>query len=283
MFVRRKVTANLSFHGEGGALQNLSYNGFRVQADIRVKGPQAGTATVKIYGLSESHMNALSRVPFRPVSVGNNTLQILAGDENNGMSVVFEGTVIQAWPDMQKMPEVYLRIDAVPGAYEAVKPVDPTSFSGATQYKDVASKIIEKFGLPFENNNIQGVLMDPYYWGTARQQMMMFAQDTRLGWIQENGIVAVWPKDGHRTNAGEVYVSPETGMVTAPMAAPGGIIVRTLFNKSIKYASTMRVKSRIKLANGSWTIAALSYQLDAETPHGGWFATIYGVSQQQGG
>jgi hypothetical protein len=113
--------------------------------------------------------------------------------------------------------------------------------------------------------------------------MMMFAQDTRLGWIQENGIVAVWPKDGHRTNAGEVYVSPETGMVTAPMAAPGGIIVRTLFNKSIKYASTMRVKSRIKLANGSWTIAALSYQLDAETPHGGWFATIYGVSQQQGG
>lgn len=277
-FLERLITVNCSFHGDGGALSNISFAGYRVRAHIKIAGNQAVTATIKLYGLSLSHMNALSRVPFKPTSIGNNTVQVLAGDKENGMSVVFEGTVIQAWPDMQNAPEVFLRIDATIGAFEAVKPVEPTSFQGSTEAATVAGKIAEKMGIPLENNNVLIKLLNPYYWGTARQQMLMLGQATRMGWIQENGILAIWPPNGERTSAGTVNISKETGMVGYPYAVPGGIVVRTLFNRAIKYASKMNVKSDIKLANGSWTIADIELDLDAQLPNGAWFATIFGVS-----
>jgi len=277
-FVERKIDVACSFNGDGGALSNLNFSGFRVRTHIKIAGSQAVTATIKIYGLSLSHMNALSRVPFKPTSVGNNTVRVMAGDEINGMSLVFEGTVIQAWPDMQSAPEVFLRIDAVIGAFEAVKPVEPTSFKGTTNVATIAGKIAEKMNIPLENNGVNIKLLNPYLWGTARQQMLMLGQATRMGWIQENGVLAIWPPNGSRTSAGTVNISKETGMVGYPYAVPGGIVVRSLFNRAIKYATTMNVKSDIKLANGSWTIADIELLLDAQVPGGAWFATLFGVS-----
>ena len=277
-FLERIITVKCSFQGQTGALQNLSFTGYRVHADIKIAGHSANTASIKIYGLSLSKMNALSVVPFKPTRLGPNTVQVLAGDRENGMSVVFEGTVIQAWPDMQKAPDVFLRIDAVQGAFAAVKPVEPTSFSGPTKLKDIATAISKKFEMPLEDSGIQGVINNPYYWGTAFQQMKMFGQATRIGWIPENGTLAVWPENQVRKTAGETILSRKTGMVGYPFAVPGGIMVKALFNKTIKYASTIVVESDITLANGRWGVQSVDLQLMSETPHGLWFSTIFATN-----
>lgn len=280
-FLERFITVNLSFSGQGGPNSNIGFAGYRVRAHIHTPGNQAGTATIKIYGLSLSHMNTLSRVPYRPTEIGANSIQVLAGDKENGMSIVFEGTVIQSWPDMQAAPEVYLRVDAAPGPFQAVKPVKPTSFKGSTPVTTIAGKIAEKMGIPLEDNGVRTKLLDPYYWGTARRQMLMLGQATRMGWIQENGVLAIWNQNEGRTSAGTVNISKETGMIGYPYAIPGGIVVRTLFNRAIKYATLMNVKSDIKLANGTWIITNVEYDLDAQTPGGAWFATLYGAGMQQ--
>lgn len=277
-FVERVIEVQCSFRGETGALQNLSFKGYRVHADIKIAGHEANTATIKIFGLSLSHMNALSVVTFKPTSLGQNTVKVLAGDEVNGMSVVFEGTVYQAWPDMQKAPEVFLRIDAYKGGFESVKPVEPTSFAGQTKVSTIANTIAGKFGLKLEDNGIQGVLNNPYYWGTAFQQMKLFGQATRIGWIPENDTLAVWPQNGVRKEAGSLTISPRTGMVGYPFAAPGGVMVKTLFKRTIKYASTIVVESDITIANGKWGVQSIDLQLMSQTPFGLWFATIFATN-----
>ena len=277
-FVQRDITINFSLGGQGGTvpLSNISFPGMRTSVHIKIAGQHANTATAAIYGLSLAHMNALSKVPFKPTKLGANTIQIQAGDKENGMSTVFEGTIIQAWPDMQSAPEVFLRVDAKTGAYESVKPVTTTSFAGPTKAAVCAQVICGKMNLPLENNNVQYVLDSPYFWGTGIHQMMQLAKATRMGWVVEKGTVAIWPQGGVRTQAGQAYISKETGMVGYPFAVPGGIVVKTLFNKAVAFASTMQIKSDITIANGTWGISMVELELESQMPRGRWFCTLYG-------
>jgi hypothetical protein len=66
-------------------------------------------------------------------------------------------------------------------------------------------------------------------------------------------------------------------MVGYPMAVPGGIMVRTLFNKAIAYASQFTVQSDITQANGLWKVTKINLELDSQMPNGRWFAVLYGT------
>jgi len=277
-FVERRINTSFSIGGSGSgvALTNKTFSGLRTSARIAAAGSVDLRATVEIYGMSLSEMNALAVIPLQPTKVGQNTIRIEAGDAENGMSVVFEGTIIQAWPDMQNAPEVPFRVDAVAGAYQAVKPVDPSSYSGPTDVAQVASQLAGKMGYTFENNGVNLKIDSPYFWGSGLHQMIQLGEATRMGWVQENNVLAIWPQGGARTSAGTTNISKETGMVGYPLATPSGILVKTLFNRAIKYGGQMNVKSDIQRASGTWTIWRVDYDLDAMVPHGKWFTSLYG-------
>ena len=281
--IERKIEVNFSMGGDAGGSTSLNLSGHRVITNIEVKGGRWVTATAHIFGMTLSHMNALTTVPWRPLLLGKNFVQIKAGDAQNGMSVVFNGMIIQAWPDMQSMPEVALRVDAQVGGWEKVNPKDPTSFEGPTKVSDVHAAIAKKMDATPENNGVKAMINSPYMWGPAYTQMHQLAQATRIGWILENKILAIWPQGGSRESAGSTNISKETGMVGYPMAAPGGIVVRTLFNKAIAYASQFTIKSDITQANGTWVVTGINLELDSQMPNGRWFAVLYGTPLGDGG
>jgi len=274
-FIERQIEVNFAMKGNAtGSGGSLTLKGLRVLTNIDVAGDKWVKATALIFGMSLAHMNALTTVPWRRLLIGKNFVQIKAGDAINGMSVVFNGTIIQAWPDMQSSPQVPFRVDAIVGGWETVNPVEPTSFSGPTKASEVHAAIAKKMEAQPEDNGVKSVLADPYMWGPAFSQMRQLAQATRVSWILENGVLAMWPQDGVRQAAGTTTISKETGMVGYPMATPGGIVVRTLFNKAIKYGSTVTVKSDITQANGSWRVTGLRWELDSQMPNGRWFCVV---------
>ena len=283
--IERKVTVTFDMGGAGessGASQ-IALSGHRVITDIVVAGGQWVTATAMIFGMTLAHMNALTTVPWRPLLVGKNKVKIEAGDAQNGMSVVFTGTIMQAWPDMQAAPEVPFRVDATVGGWEKVNPKEPTSFAGQTKVSEVHAQISQKLEATPENNGVDTSINNPYMWGPAYTQMEQLAKTARVGWILENGVCAIWPQGGNRQSAGSTTIPRETGMVGYPMAVPGGIVVRTLFNKAIAYASTVTVKSDITQANGTWVVTKINLELDAQMPNGRWFAVLYCTPQGSGG
>jgi len=275
--VERAVEIDFAMAGSGASVGNtsLKLSGLRVITNITVAGPRWVKATAHIFGMTLSHMNALTVVPWRALLIGKNFVQIKAGDAQNGMSVVFNGTIMQAWPDMQAAPQVPFRVDATVGGWEKVNPVDPSSFTGPTKVSDVHAIIAKKLGATPENNGVTTSLDSPYMWGPAYTQMHQLADATRVSWILENGVCAIWPQSGSRQSAGSTAISKETGMVGYPMATPSGIVVRTLFNKAILYGSHVTVQSDITQANGSWKVTSIDLELDSQMPNGRWFAVLY--------
>jgi hypothetical protein len=71
-----------------------------------------------------------------------------------------------------------------------------------------------------------------------------------------------------------VLVSPKTGMHGYPSYTIDGIFVRTLFNPSILFQSTIEVQSELTPACGIWAVQRLDHDLDSLVPHGKWFSSI---------
>ena len=148
---------------------------------------------------------------------------------------------------------------------------------------DVHTIIAKKMGATPENSGVNAVLNNPYMWGPAFTQMKQLASATRASWILDNGVLAMWPQNGIRQNSSATIISKETGMVGYPMGTPSGIVVRTLFNRAIKYGSVVTVQSDITQANGRWKIIGLEYELDAQMPKGRWFCVLNCVNVDNGG
>jgi len=275
----RILRVSFAMSGDGST-QSLSFTNLRMRAQITVAGSTETHLRLSIYGMTLSHMNALSYVPFLTDSVGNNTILVEAGDAESGMSTVFQGTIFLAWPNMQNAPEVSFDVEAMVGVYNGVKPANPPylSFSGPTDVATAAQKIagLHDPPLTFENNGVNLQIDSPYFWGSPRNMMHQLGKITRMGWIEENGKLAIWPQQGSRTSAGTQIISAQTGMVGYPAAVPGYIVVKKLFDRAVPYASQVTVQSDIQRACGSWTVWYVNYELENYLmPHNRWFTTLF--------
>ena len=259
--------------------KNYSMIGKRISAKIVLAGMGfKGTCSLQIYGMTLSEMNALSHTGWILTEQRANTVTVMAGDDDNGMSEVFTGIIGYAWPDMTNQPQVVFRVEAQGGLVDALKPAEPTSFKGATPFRTAAQTIAQKFHKPrmLEIFNINKTLNSPYFYGAALMQFQYLAKAARVAWVDEDEkTLAVWPIDKARGGGdGGAVISKYTGMVADPIGTPGGIIVKQLFTRPYKMGSTVTVQSIIDQANGTWSIGRIEYSLESEMPHGEWFTTI---------
>lgn len=240
---------------------------------VKAGGPSMGTLQLQVYGLRLSLMNQLSTLGVMPTLIRRNTVSLEAGDSVNGMAVVFQGTITNAWADFQASPDIPFHVEAHTGLIEAVKPIPPSSFRGSASVVVIMSGLAAQMGLAFENTGVSTVLSSPYFYGSARSQAQACAEAANIEWIIDNGKLAIWPK--LQARGGQVpLVSVETGMVGYPAYTSKGIMVRTLFNPAIGYGSKISVKSILTPACGEWIVYSLDHDLDAMVPNGQWFSSM---------
>ena len=263
---------------EGG--QTINVSGLRSTCRVENAGaPSQGTATVEIYGLPLSTMNALTVLGTQQATVYKNKIFVQAGDEH-GMELIFEGWIFIAYADAQAMPQVCFRIGANAAAFEYVMKSQPTSIKGSGDVAQIAKTLAQKMGVNFENNGVKVKLSNPYLSGSYGTQMQELAEHAGIGWVLDRGTLAIWPTGGNRGSSGNV-VSAKTGMVGYPAFVQSGIIVSTLFRPGFKPATTFEVQSDLTPANGTWTIYNLFYDLESLTHHGRWFAVLSGYRTSQ--
>ena len=68
---------------------------------------------------------------------------MFAGDANTKPTVVFGGTIIEAWVDGQSAPEVCFRVTAQAGYINALKPAPAISFNGSVDIATVLNQIAQ--------------------------------------------------------------------------------------------------------------------------------------------
>ena len=280
-FVRRKI--DLSFQlgrgnfGEDGE-DTVEVSGLRVSMQTsNTSGPGMGHANLRVYGLTLSVMNQLSR--YLRLADGHvvtrfNNISIKAGDEGKILPTIFRGLMKLSAIQPSSMPDVCLQVAAIAGGFESVEMIPPTSIPNPTDVATLLAGLAEQAGLGFENNGVSVMLPPMYLRGSIRNQMLTAVEAARINWTIENDVIAIWPKNGSR--GGEIaLISPDTGMVGYPTNNEGYLLaVTTLFNPQLRLGNTVQVKSGLPYANGMFEIRKVSHELESEIPGGRWFTTV---------
>jgi hypothetical protein len=289
-FTKRQISVTFAY-GTGadgsGTPQEVKIPALRMTARINIAGGASmGELNLRIYGLDLGLINRLSTLGVPMALVRRNSVIVEAGDDQNGMAQVFQGTISQAWADFNLAPDVAFEVIANTGLYEAMAPVPPFSAKGDVDAAQIMSQLAQKMNLRFENSGVTGVkLNNPNLPGSYRQQAEKVANSGRFNWIIENGILAIWPFNNSRTGNTKV-ISKDTGMIGYPSYTSQGIVVKTLFTPNLRFGSKVQVISTaVPLARGQstspigtqvlpvdgvWAVTTLNHDIAAEYPGGMW-------------
>ena len=260
--------ASGSFGDSGGNTANIT--GLRVSVHIEVAGgPQQSHMELAIYGLPLSMMNQLTTFGSNYLLQQKNGVQVFAGEAGGQMSLVFQGNIFQAWVDAQALPQVCLRVVATPGSFYNSMPQTPLSFQGPTPAATVAQKIAGYLGMQFENNGVKTVLSNPYYASDAVSMIRKLAQHGGFDFIMDKGTLAITPVGTSRSGDTPSIAPPK--MVGYPIFISNNLVVKSIFDPTIKYNGDIQVTSSLTPANGKWRVSKLEYDLESKVPHGRWF------------
>lgn len=278
-FTKKRINVSFSYGkgqtGEAG-VNVTKMTGHRISCKIVQAGQDnSATLSMQVYGMTLAVMNSLARTGVEAQAQMNNFVTVEAGDDVNGMNVVFTGNITYAWPDMTNEPQVVFRVEANESQLDNAKPAEPTSFKGPVPFIKPAQVIAQKMGRTFEDGGVKKILNNPYFFGSGIMQFRQLAAMARVAWVSElNKTVAAWPIDKARPG-GNYEISKANGMVTDPVGTQSGILVKTMYKRPIQFGTSINIKSIIDAANnGPWNVQRVEYSLESEMPHGEWFVTI---------
>lgn len=253
----------------------------------RAGGPAMSTAMVEIYGLTLSFMNQLSTLGLVATTLRRNSITIMAGDSDS-QTVVFQGTITNAYPDLDGAPNVPFRVEAHTGLIDSIAPADPVSYPKGTTAQDALASIAAKMGVPFENNGVS-VALPPgsYYYGSLRNQALAIVEHAGISWNgMEDATLAIW-NPGESRGGEAPLISKATGLVNYPSFNSNGISLRTIFNPAIGFGKKISVQTALNGvlskaagkgasdgAKSTWVTFDLNHELETLTPHGSWFSDL---------
>jgi hypothetical protein len=261
----------------------LTFTGLRVICHVEaVVFPQMGsTLTMKVYGMSLDHMNALS-VAGLLFDTRQNLVLVQAGDDVLGLSTVFTGQIIEAYPSLDTAEDAHFYVYASVSSTAQLKPVAPSSYPGSVPAATAMQAMATQAGFNFQNNGVTAVLQSPYFPGTAWQQIQSAVRAANCFAFLDGptNTLTIWPKNAATPPAATVLISPKTGMIGYPKFQKKMIIVRTLFNPqlALRPSLTVMVQSQLAAANNAkLTVVKVDHDLASQMPDGPWETTVEGT------
>jgi hypothetical protein len=284
-FVSRQIDVTITLgtgdFGEGKG-NTVTLSGYQVSANIQKFGnPTTDAAEIRIYGLSATLLNTLSRLGKPLQYERTNTITVSAGDAVAGMSTVYTGIMWDSYGDFDASPDVCLFVAAFQNTINSAAPVAPLSFAPGASVAVIAAQIASVMGLGFINDGVSATLPGSFYAaGSAQGQLDKLQQAGNFNYITTGGTgssLEIWPKGGSRGAMGPL-ISPSTGMVGYPKYSDAGIEVRALYMPGMGVGTPFQLQSSLTGAVGLWYVLSISLELEANNPTGGdaWFMDITG-------
>ena len=300
-FVRRKidVTFTLAQGGFGSdGSDTVKLSGLRVSVQINNAGlPSGATAKIRIEGMTQQLMSRLSVLVRNVVQPTQNNVLIEAGDDINGMSVVFDGGIYEAFADFNGVPNVAFVASALSTLLPNAVPITPTSYSGGASVSTIMAAIAGKAGLGFQDAGVSVTLQSPYFPGTAGEQIDRCAAAAKIIANIDKRTLYIWPKGGSQSSDVPL-VSAATGLLGYPSYNQNGVTFATIFNPSLSFYEPIQIQSDYLAAawvnqygqlpgyptsNGRWVIYNLSHDIQSEVPDAPWESMISAQRQDNVG
>lgn len=265
--------------GSFGTTKNnqITLQGFRASVDIdKAGGQMMGELRAQIYGVSQSDMNSITTLQWKPGYAIKNTIQVFAVDGNQ-VTLVFQGNILNAWGNYDSMPDVYLQIQAQSAFFNQLIAVAPRSFKGSIGVATIMQQIANSMGLTFENNGVSTQLTDVYLPNTDLTQARLLARAAGIVLIIDDTTLAICPPNTSRKGIVPL-ISDQTGLSGYPTFDGVGVNFSILFNPAVTFGGSIKLTSSIKQASGTWIVTSIAHKLESEKDGGAWFSKIRGNS-----
>lgn len=297
-FIERKIDIQIQLNGDtfDGSNSTLSLSGLRVTASIQTySGSQstfASNVQLRICGMRQSDMDKLSTLGYEATKFRQNTIQILAGDDQSGMSIVFTGGITGCYVDYNAQPDVGVEIIAYAGAQQQYQPIAGSSYKGVMDVATMIQGITAQMGLRFINNGVTSKLSNHAVGGTGMVQIWDIVKAAGIFANQslDGSTITIWPPGGSIDDT-TIMISSQTGMVGYPMYANQGIEVVTLFNPTLQVGRWIQVDTSINNLNsttqlkyggqnapqgenGRYYIWTIAHDISSQVANGPWFSRI---------
>lgn len=283
-----------SFSGEGEP-DTVVYEGFRSSVQIQAPGGwQYSTAKASIKGMALDVMQRLTIINYTNTELQRNEITIEATGLDGEYSVLFVGTINNAYVDYMGAPDVAFNIEAIQLLFDANIADKPTSWPGVNKVSEIATFLAGKFGYRLENNGVISTVTDQILTGSYHNQLVHLCEKIARcqHWIDaRSGTVSIAPM-GSPLDLPEVSISPETGLVGWPTPNHLGVDVVCLYNPEIRHGAPIKLTTSVAVSgqstaipegqtqtqqgqqislSGKWYVNGIATILDCETPGGAWF------------
>lgn len=262
------ANANTKFPGTNS--NKLILTNMRVSATVQSVARQSPSASVRIYGMTQTDMNALT-VAWANFPVVLNNIITLEANGGDGWTQVFSGTIKEAQPMYRNAPDVYFEALAIILYNHKVNPVAPTSYQETVDIGLVAGDLAEKMGFAFINGGINTVLAGPLYLdGTLYDQLATACYAAKADFYFLSDTLLITPANQPRSQRPAVLLNARSGLIGYPQYTGSGLEVQAVFNPAFLCGTAIEMDSIVPGAVGRWYPNGITHTLESRVSGGKW-------------
>ena len=256
-------------------VNTLIFENLPIEVNLNVVTlPSGGSAKVKIYGVSKDHLDMITTIKWRKPFITQKAIMIYA-DDGDGYKLLFEGNIVDALPRYESVPDVYIEISAIMGAYHNIREVPPFSRKGEVPTSDVFRDICADYGVGFMNHGVETMCKNPYFDQNGLSNRLTAASKAyNVYVIYNNNFVEIYPQ---YTGEAKKWNFTTQSYIGYPQITSTGIKINLDTVYAVGLRDYFNIKgSEVEPANGDWKIIKYGYSISTKIG-GKWFMTIEGV------
>lgn len=270
-FTKKQLEIRLTLRqGDFGDKGNTkSIKGLATKAKIEKTGPpDFCKATIEICGLKYEDIERFSTLSFKPLTTAKNIIEVLAGSEEEGMSLAFKGEITTAAADFNGSPDVWMKFEAIAGYYGEVSAQGPSAIKGSQSAASFIESQAKKMGYAFKNEGVKTQLNNAVFNGSPMEQARSAARQVGAELLLDDGVLILTPSGGVK-KGNAVLLNKNTGLLGYPTITNEGVEISALYNPAFKLGGYIKLESIVPKATGEWRIVKLSHELNAFCTGGG--------------
>jgi hypothetical protein len=286
-FTVKQLRATLILGGSnqvfpGTNSNRLTITGLRMSAQVLQVARLAATLSLKIWGMKQDFMNALTVAWAIPPVILDNVVIVEAKDNadpdpEQGWTQLFSGTITEAQPEYRAQPNVYFSLQASCGYFQKIEPTAPTSYTETVDIGFVGLDLATRMGFGFDiSPDVSTVLGGPLYLhGTLYEQLAAACVMAKADFYVFNDKILITKAGKPRTVEPAVVLTPSSGMIGYPVFGRDGLTVQAIYQPAFSCGVPIEIKdSIVPHVNGRWFPRAMTIQLDSNLPGGKWDTTM---------
>ena len=257
----------------------LEFKDLPIEADLNfVTLPSGISGRIKIYGVSKSHMDAITTLR-KQVFIDQKAVRVYVND-GDGEDLLFEGNIMSAVPDYNSAPDVCITIDACAGAYYNLKSdVSPSIAHKGASVPFVFQEICKSFDyncVPHGTfNNVSSEQVFDQIGLSNRLNAAARAYNVYVV-MSNKHIVDIYPNG--EDYEGKNWIFTKESYIGYPSFNSVGIEIKLdRWIKSLSLADFFTIKnSEVSAANDKWKVLKIKYNFSTKIG-GKWVCTISGL------